>query len=135
LKGGQKGSDTQPLARPDPQGQYAVVLQAAGSNKIASIKAVRTLTGFELGPAKDVVTGADRTPQVVARYADQDAADRAVAMLQSAVAPAEVRVGGVDALVSSTGAPALASIYVCHFCETVGSAEFCENCGAPRKVS
>lgn len=40
--------------------EFDVVLEAAGSNKIAVIKAVRELTGLGLKEAKDLVEGAPK---------------------------------------------------------------------------
>ena len=40
--------------------EFDVVLEAAGSNKIATIKAVRELTGLGLKEAKDLVEGAPK---------------------------------------------------------------------------
>ena len=50
-----------------------VVLEAAGSNKIATIKAVRELTGLGLKEAKDLVEGAPKTVKEAMPKADAEA--------------------------------------------------------------
>jgi len=64
---------------------YDVVLEAAGANKIAVIKEVRTLTNLGLGEAKALVDGA---PATILEGAKKDAADAAVAALTEAGATA-----------------------------------------------
>jgi large subunit ribosomal protein L7/L12 len=60
---------------------FDVVLEAAGANKIAVIKEVRTLTNLGLGEAKAVVDGA---PATVLEGAKKDAAEAAKAALEAA---------------------------------------------------
>ena len=60
---------------------FDVVLEAAGANKIAVIKEVRTLTNLGLGEAKAVVDGA---PATVLEGAKKDAAEAAKAALEGA---------------------------------------------------
>ena len=47
--------------------EFDVVLEAAGSNKIATIKAVRELTGLGLKEAKDLVEGAPKAVKDASR--------------------------------------------------------------------
>ena len=54
--------------------EFDVVLEAAGSNKIAVIKAVRELTGLGLKEAKDLVEGAPKAVKEALTKADADAA-------------------------------------------------------------
>ena len=53
---------------------FDVVLEAAGSNKIAVIKAVRELTGLGLKEAKDLVEGAPKAVKEALPKADAEAA-------------------------------------------------------------
>ena len=54
--------------------EFDVVLEAAGSNKIAVIKAVRELTGLGLKEAKDLVEGAPKAVKEALPKADAEAA-------------------------------------------------------------
>ena len=54
--------------------EFDVVLEAAGSNKIAVIKAVRELTGLGLKEAKDLVEGAPKAVKEGLPKADAEAA-------------------------------------------------------------
>ena len=54
--------------------EFDVVLEAAGSNKIATIKAVRELTGLGLKEAKDLVEGAPKAVKEGLPKADAEAA-------------------------------------------------------------
>ena len=54
--------------------EFGVVLEAAGSNKIAVIKAVRELTGLGLKEAKDLVEGAPKAVKEGLPKADAEAA-------------------------------------------------------------
>ena len=60
---------------------FDIVLEAAGANKIAVIKEVRTLTNLGLGEAKALVDGA---PATILEGAKKDAADAAKAALEGA---------------------------------------------------
>jgi len=60
---------------------FDVVLEAAGANKIAVIKEVRTITNLGLGEAKALVDGA---PATVLEGANKDAAEKAKAALAEA---------------------------------------------------
>lgn len=53
-----------------------MVLEAAGSNKIATIKAVRELTGLGLKEAKDLVEGAPKAVKEGLPKADAEAAKK-----------------------------------------------------------
>ncbi|MDD2840016.1 MAG: 50S ribosomal protein L7/L12 [Rickettsiales bacterium] len=48
-------------ATAEEQTEFAVILEAAGENKINVIKEVRTITGLGLKEAKDLVDGAPKT--------------------------------------------------------------------------
>ena len=54
--------------------EFDVVLEAAGSHKIAVIKAVRELTGLGLKEAKDLVDGAPKAVKEALPKADAEAA-------------------------------------------------------------
>ena len=56
--------------------EFDVVLEAAGSNKIAVIKAVRELTGLGLKEAKDLVEGAPKSVKEGLPKADAEAASK-----------------------------------------------------------
>lgn len=56
--------------------EFDVVLENAGSNKIACIKAVRELTGLGLKEAKDLVEGAPKAVKEGLPKADAEAAQK-----------------------------------------------------------
>ena len=60
---------------------FDIVLEAAGANKIAVIKEVRTLTNLGLGEAKALVDGA---PSTLLEGAKKDVADKAKEALEAA---------------------------------------------------
>ena len=60
---------------------FDVVLEAAGANKIAVIKEVRTITNLGLGEAKALVDGA---PSTILEGAKKDVAEKAQAALTEA---------------------------------------------------
>lgn len=60
---------------------FDIVLEAAGANKIAVIKEVRTLTNLGLGEAKALVDGA---PSTILEGAKKDVAEKAQAALTEA---------------------------------------------------
>lgn len=68
--------------------EFDVVLAGAGSNKIAVIKVVRTITGLGLKEAKDMVEGA---PQVVKEAAAKDEAEKIKKELEEAGASVELK--------------------------------------------
>ena len=68
--------------------EFDVVLQEAGANKVAVIKAVREITGLGLKEAKDLVDGAPKTVKEAAPKADAEAA---VKKLVEAGAKAELK--------------------------------------------
>ena len=53
--------DSEDSASGDEQTEFEVILQGAGDNKIAVIKAVRSITGLGLKDAKDMVEGAPKS--------------------------------------------------------------------------
>ena len=53
--------------------EFSVVLEAAGENKVASIKVVREITGLGLKEAKDAVEGAPTTLKEGLSKADAEA--------------------------------------------------------------
>ena len=66
----------------DVQDEFTVVLEDAGSQKIAVIKEVRNLNGaLGLKEAKDLV---DATPAVLLEKANKETADKAKAALEAA---------------------------------------------------
>jgi large subunit ribosomal protein L7/L12 len=66
----------------DAQDEFTVVLEDAGSQKIAVIKEVRNLNGaLGLKEAKDLV---DATPAVLLEKANKETADKAKAALEAA---------------------------------------------------
>ena len=63
-----------PLAAAEEKTELDVVLEAAGSNKIAVIKVVREMTGLGLKEAKDLVEGAPKAVKEGLPKADAEAA-------------------------------------------------------------
>ena len=80
------GGDAAPAA--EEKTEFDVILNAAGDNKIAVIKVVRTLTGLGLKEAKDKVDGA---PQPIKEAVSKEEAAEALKQLQEAGATAEVK--------------------------------------------
>ena len=68
--------------------EFDVVLAGAGSNKIAVIKEVRTITGLGLKEAKDLVEGA---PKPVKEGVDKDEANKVKEALEKAGATVELK--------------------------------------------
>ncbi|GHC10996.1 50S ribosomal protein L7/L12 [Cerasicoccus arenae] len=68
--------------------EFDVILKAAGANKIASIKAVREITGLGLKEAKDMVEGA---PKVIKEGVSKDEAAELEKKLKDAGAEVEVK--------------------------------------------
>ena len=70
------------------QGEFDVVLEAAGEKKIQVIKEVRALTSLGLKEAKDLVDG---TPKPVLEKVNKEAADKAKEQLEAAGATVTVK--------------------------------------------
>ena len=68
--------------------EFDVILQEAGANKVAVIKAVRELTGLGLKEAKDMVDGA---PKAVKEGVSKAEAEEAKKKLEEAGAKAELK--------------------------------------------
>ncbi len=68
--------------------EFDVILKAAGSNKIASIKEVRAATGLGLKEAKDLVEGA---PKPVKEGVNKEEAEELKKKLEAAGAEVEVK--------------------------------------------
>lgn len=68
--------------------EFDVVMTSFGGNKVAVIKAVRTITGLGLKEAKDMVEGA---PATVKEGASKDDAEEAKKLLEEAGASVEVK--------------------------------------------
>lgn len=68
--------------------EFDVILKSAGSNKIASIKEVRAITGLGLKEAKDLVEGA---PKPVKEGVSKDEAEEIKKKLEAAGAEAEIK--------------------------------------------
>ena len=68
--------------------EFTVTLASAGSNKIAVIKEVRTITGLGLKEAKDLVEGA---PKPLKADVPKEEADKIKAALEKAGAKVEVK--------------------------------------------
>jgi large subunit ribosomal protein L7/L12 len=75
-------------AAAEEQTEFDVVLTAAGANKVAAIKAVRTITGLGLKEAKDAVEGA---PTVVKEGASKAEAEEVKKQLEEAGASVELK--------------------------------------------
>ena len=81
---GASGADTAGEEKTD----FDVVLSEAGSNKIAVIKEVRTITGLGLKEAKDLVEGA---PKPLKQGVKKEDADAMVKALEAAGAKVELK--------------------------------------------
>ena len=77
-----------PAAAAEEQTEFDVILNDAGSGKIAVIKVVRELTGLGLKEAKELVDGA---PKAVKTGVSKDDAEAAKAKLEEAGAKVEVK--------------------------------------------
>ena len=72
----------------EEQSEFEVILSAAGENKIASIKAVRGITGLGLKDAKDLVEGA---PKSIKESVSKDEAEEIKKQLEEAGASVELK--------------------------------------------
>ena len=72
----------------EEQTEFEIVLAAAGDNKIAVIKAVRTITGLGLKDAKDLVEGA---PKPLKDSVSKDEAEEMKKQLEEAGASVELK--------------------------------------------
>ena len=72
----------------EEQTEFDVILNAAGGNKIAVIKAVRGATGLGLKEAKELVDGA---PKPIKEKVSKDEADKLAEELKEAGAEVEVK--------------------------------------------
>ena len=72
----------------EEQSEFEVILSAAGENKIASIKAVRAITGLGLKDAKDLVEGA---PKPLKDSVSKDEAEEIKKQLEEAGASVELK--------------------------------------------
>ena len=75
-------------AAAEEQSEFEVILSAAGENKIASIKAVRAITGLGLKDAKDLVEGA---PKSLKDSVSKDEAEEIKKQLEEAGASVELK--------------------------------------------
>ncbi len=78
-------ADAAPAA--DEKAEFDVMLQDAGAQKVAVIKAVKELTGLGLGEAKAIVDG---VPKVVLEKAKKEDAEAAKKALEAAGATVEL---------------------------------------------
>ncbi|MGR9046179.1 MAG: 50S ribosomal protein L7/L12 [Gammaproteobacteria bacterium] len=72
----------------EEQTEFDVILTGAGSNKVAAIKAVRSITGLGLKEAKDAVEGA---PTTLKEGVSKDDAEAIKKQLEEAGASVEVK--------------------------------------------
>jgi len=77
-----------PAAEVEEKTSFAVVLKEAGGNKIAVIKAVRTITNLGLKEAKDLV---DKAPGTIKDGVTKDEAAKFKAELEAAGATVELK--------------------------------------------
>ena len=75
-------------AEVEEQTEFAVILTAAGDQKIAAIKAVREITGLGLKEAKDLV---DSAPKAVKEGITREEAESVAKKIQEAGASAEIK--------------------------------------------
>ena len=76
------------VASGDEQTEFEVILQGVGDNKIAVIKAVRSITGLGLKDAKDIVEGA---PKSLKESVSKEEADEMKNQLEEAGASVELK--------------------------------------------
>ncbi|ADE56462.1 MULTISPECIES: 50S ribosomal protein L7/L12 [Aminobacterium] len=76
------------VAAEEEKTEFDVVLKGPGSNKIATIKVVRELTGLGLKEAKELV---DNAPKPVKEAVSKEEADEIKAKLEEAGAEVEVK--------------------------------------------
>jgi len=72
----------------EEQTEFDVVMSSFGDNKVAVIKAVRTITGLGLKEAKDMVEGA---PATIKEGVSKDEAEELKKQLEEAGAQAEIK--------------------------------------------
>ena len=75
-------------AAAEEQTEFSVVMPSFGGNKVAVIKAVRTITGLGLKEAKDMVEG---TPATIKEGVSKDEAEELKKTLEEAGATVEVK--------------------------------------------
>ena len=80
--------DSEDSASGDEQTEFEVILQGIGDNKIAVIKAVRSITGLGLKDAKDIVEGA---PKSLKESVSKEEADQMKNQLEEAGASVELK--------------------------------------------
>ena len=80
--------DSEDSASGDEQTEFEVILQGIGDNKIAVIKAVRSITGLGLKDAKDIVEGA---PKSLKESVSKEEADEMKKQLEEAGASVELK--------------------------------------------
>ena len=80
--------DSEDSASGDEQTEFEVILQGVGDNKIAVIKAVRSITGIGLKDAKDIVEGA---PKSLKESVSKEEADEMKNQLEEAGASVELK--------------------------------------------
>ena len=80
--------DSEDSASGDEQTEFEIILQGVGDNKIAVIKAVRTITGLGLKDAKDIVEGA---PKSLKESVSKEEADEMKNQLEEAGASVELK--------------------------------------------
>ena len=80
--------DSEDSASGDEQTEFEVILQGIGDNKIAVIKAVRSITGLGLKDAKDIVEGA---PKSLKESVSKEEADEMKNQLEEAGASVELK--------------------------------------------
>lgn len=76
-----------PAAAADDKTEYTIKLVDAGDQKVASIKAVKEITGLGLGEAKAII---DNAPSVVKEKATKEEAEAAKKLLEEAGATVEL---------------------------------------------
>jgi len=80
--------DSEDSSSGDEQTEFEVILQGVGDNKIAVIKAVRSITGLGLKDAKDIVEGA---PKSLKESVSKEEADEMKNQLEEAGASVELK--------------------------------------------
>lgn len=77
-------------AEPIREGEWSLVLDSAGSNRVQVVKELRTLTGLGIAEAKRLT---DKTPSIVLNKVDRSSVDSASRSLTAAGASVRVAEG------------------------------------------
>jgi ribosomal protein L7/L12 len=111
-KGARRGEPArQPSAMPVREGEWSLILEAAGPNKIPVIKELRAITGLGLADAKGLT---DRIPATVLSRVDHEAASAAYRTLADAGAAVRITESAASSIASPSDAAGMFAVVVEH---------------------